>query len=144
MDWNRGGRKLVRGTRQPRKQRKHRYNAPLHERQKLVGAPLSPDLRAKLKARALPVRRGDRVKVLSGKFRGLQGKVVRVDLSSLKVWVENAVIRKTGGREEFYPLHPSTLLITEAVDRKGPAPAPAPAAKPAAPAPAAAAAPSPF
>jgi hypothetical protein len=67
-----------------------------------------------------------------------------VDLSSLKVWVENAVIRKTGGREEFYPLHPSTLLITEAVDRKGPAPAPAPAAKPAAPTPAAAAAPSPF
>lgn len=118
MEWTRGGRKYVGDTRQPRKQRKLRYTAPLHLRQKMVSAPLSPDLRTKMKLRSVPVRTGDKVKVLVGKFRGVQGKVVRVDLSKLKIFVENAVIKRTGGREEFYPLHPSTVLIMEAVDRK--------------------------
>jgi large subunit ribosomal protein L24 len=138
MEWKRGQRKFVDATRQPRKQRLHAYKAPLHERQRMVSAPLAPDLRKKFNRRSLPLRSGDKVKVLSGKFRGLQGKVVRVDLSTLKAHVENAIIKKTGGREEFYPLYPSTLLIVEAVERKDLAPA---AAKPAtAPAPAAPAA----
>lgn len=118
MEWKRGEKKWVEATRQPRKQRGRLYRAPLHLRQKLVSAPLVSELREKFKARSLAVRKGDKVKVLVGKFRGVQGKVVRVDLRAGKVWVENAITRKMGGREEFFPLHPSTLLIMEAVERR--------------------------
>ncbi|MCX6675337.1 MAG: 60S ribosomal protein L26, partial [Methanothrix sp.] len=36
---------------QPRKQRKERYNAPLHKRQKYMHSPLSKALREELKKR---------------------------------------------------------------------------------------------
>ena len=45
-------------TKQPRKQRKERYTAPLHKRQKYVHAPLSKALREELKKRNAQLRKG--------------------------------------------------------------------------------------
>ncbi|MCD6381372.1 MAG: 50S ribosomal protein L24, partial [Candidatus Aenigmarchaeota archaeon] len=57
-------------SKEPRKQRKYRYNAPLHIRQKLVSAHLTKELRNELGIRSLPVRKNDRVKIMRGKFKG--------------------------------------------------------------------------
>ncbi|HOV52389.1 MAG TPA: 50S ribosomal protein L24, partial [Methanothrix sp.] len=46
---------------QPRKQRKERYTAPLHRRQKYMHAPLSKALREELKKRSAELRKGDTV-----------------------------------------------------------------------------------
>ena len=101
---------------QPRKQRRFRFRAPLHVRQKMVAAHLSKELREEFKRRSLPVRKGDKVRILRGKFKGKEGVVARVDLRRLKVFVEGIAQKKADGSEVLFPLDPSNLLIIE-VDR---------------------------
>lgn len=98
-------------SRQPRKQRKYRHNAPLHRRQKMMSAHLAKDLRQQYKRRSLPLRKGDEVKVLRGEFKGLYGKVEKIDLQNLKVKIENVKRRKASGEEVAVSIDPSNLLV---------------------------------
>lgn len=98
----------------PRKQRKFLYTAPLHRRQKLVSAHLSKELRAQLKKRSLPLRKGDEVKIMRGKFSGKTGKVAEVDLKKLKIFIDGVTRKKADGKEVKIPFRPSNLLITRA------------------------------
>ncbi len=100
-------------SRQPRKQRRAYFNAPLHARQKLVSAPLSPELREKYGVRSLPVREGDKVRIMRGDFRGHEGKVVKVDLKRVRVYIDGVTIKKAGGDTVFKPIHPSKIMIVE-------------------------------
>ncbi len=99
---------------QPRKQRKALFNAPLHQRQKLVSSNLVKKLREEFGRRSLAVRKGDKVRIMRGEFRGLIGGVKEVDLKALKVTVEKLVRKKVDGTEVLVPLHPSNLQIIEA------------------------------
>ncbi len=101
------------GSKLPRKQRKFRYNAPLHLRHKFISVTLSKDLRKKHGIRNIPVRVGDKVKVMKGNYSDSTGKVERVDLRSTKVFVENVQKTKADGTKVFYPLSPSNLMITD-------------------------------
>jgi len=98
-------------SRQPRKQRRAYYNAPLHKRQKLMSAPLSRELREKYGVRNLPVRKGDKVRILRGDFRGHEGEVVEVDLKSYRIYIDGVTIKKADGTPVFRPIHPSNVLI---------------------------------
>lgn len=105
-------------SRKPRTQRKFRYTAPLHLRKNFVHVHLSKDLRAKVKKRAIQVKKGDKVKILRGKFKGKEGKVAKVILSDAKIFVEGITLKKANGKEAFYPIDPSNAMITEMVERK--------------------------
>ncbi len=100
---------------QPRKQRKFRYNAPLHQRRKMVAVHLSKDLKAKLGTarRSVPVHKGDKVKLMRGARKGFTGKVVEVELSDLKVYVEGLSQKNAKGLEKLFPVDPSNLLLLE-------------------------------
>jgi large subunit ribosomal protein L24 len=100
---------------QPRKQRKFRYNAPMHARRKMVSVHLSKELRAKLGTgkRNIAVRKGDRVKVMCGERKSHAGKVMEVDLSTLKIYVEGASERNAKGVEKLVPIDPSNLMLIE-------------------------------
>src|SRR3989338_7175483 len=98
---------------QRRKQRKYRYNAPLHIKQKFVRAHFSKELRKKYNKRSMGLRKGDNVKVMRGEFRGKQGKVEEVNLRKTWVYVSGMEVSKKDGTKTRYPLHPSNLLITE-------------------------------
>lgn len=100
-------------SKQPRKQRKAYFNAPLHARQKLMSAPLSPELREKYGVRSLPIRVGDKVRVMRGDFKGHEGKVVKIDLKRYRIYVDGVVIKKATGDTVFRPLHPSKVMIIE-------------------------------
>jgi len=100
-------------TRQPRKKRREFANAPLHYRRRFVAAHLSRELREKFGRRSLPVNKGDRVRIMKGKFSGLAGKVVGVDLGRGVIRVEGAVVKKQAGKEVFVPVRPSTTVIIE-------------------------------
>jgi len=102
-------------SKKPRKQRKALYKAPLHKRHKLLSAHLSKDLIKKWKRRSLPVRKGDEVKIMRGKFKGTIGKISKVDLKRLKIYIENVKRRKVSGEEVHVSLHPSNLLILNPV-----------------------------
>lgn len=96
---------------QKRKQRKYLYKAPLNIKHKMLGAPLSKELRAIYKTRTVTVRTGDTVKVKVGQFKGKVGKITKVTLKNLKVYVEGAIIKRNDGTEGMYPIVPSNLEI---------------------------------
>lgn len=102
----------------PRKQRLARYNAPLHVRQKQVAAHLAKDLRATQKKRSLPVRKGDTVKVMRGRFSGRTGKVIGVNLSARTVSIEGVNVKKQSGKEIPAVIDPSNVMITQLSERK--------------------------
>ncbi|MFZ2070736.1 MAG: 50S ribosomal protein L24 [Halobacteriota archaeon] len=99
-------------SKQPRKQRKARYDAPLHIRHKFMSASLSDELRDKYGKRSFPVRKGDTVKVMRGDDKGTVGKVRSVDLKREKIIVEGVVIARSDLSEVPRPLHPSNVMIT--------------------------------
>ncbi len=104
---------MARQSAKPRKQRKRLYNAPLHRLVKLMSAHLSPELKEKYKRRSLPVRAGDKVKILRGDFKGVEGKVVRVDRERQMIYVENVTLKKADGTTVNRPIHVSNVMITE-------------------------------
>src|SRR3990170_2080248 len=103
----------------PRVQRKRAAEAPLHRRRIAASSHLSPAMHEKAKARlprALPVRKGDTVRVMRGSFRGREGKVVSVDRVDGSVVVEGITIEKTDEKKVPRPIHASNLMITKLDD----------------------------
>lgn len=96
---------------QPRKQRLAFYRAPLHRRHRFLSAPLSRELRGKYKTRSLPVRKGDRVKVVQGDFKKLEGDVLGVDTKRCLIRIEGVVITKADGRQTTRPIAPSKVVL---------------------------------
>ena len=102
-------------TKKPNKQRRMLFGAALHKRHKVLSAHLSRTLIEKYKKRSLPVRKGDEVKVMRGQHRGATGKISRVDLKRLKVYIDSIKRKKVSGAEVSIPFHPSNLLILNPV-----------------------------
>jgi large subunit ribosomal protein L24 len=96
----------------PSKQRKMLYQAPDHIRYKFFAAPVSPELRKSHGAKALPVRKGDTVRVMRGDHKGLEGKVTRVDRKKYRIFIEGLTREKVDGTTTFVPIHPSKVMIT--------------------------------
>ncbi|MEM5778515.1 MAG: 50S ribosomal protein L24 [Candidatus Aenigmatarchaeota archaeon] len=102
-------------SKKPSKQRKAMYQAPLHLRHKFLSVHLSKELRKQWKRRSLSLRKGDEVKVMRGKFKGIVGKVAKINLKKLKVYIENVKRKKVSGQEVYVPIHPSNLLLINPV-----------------------------
>ena len=100
-------------SKQPRKQRKYRYNAALHTRSKFINVHCSKELAKKHDLKRTRVRVGDKVKVMRGKFKGKEGKVELVDLKKSRVLITGIEALKKDGSKSRPPLHASNLLITE-------------------------------
>lgn len=100
-------------SKQPRKQRKYRRNAPLHVKQKFVSAHLSKDLRKKYNKRSMNLRKGDSIKIARGQFKNKSGKIDEVMIKKTSVYVSGVELVKRDGTKSRYPIHPSNLIITE-------------------------------
>ncbi len=98
---------------QPRKQRKYRYNAPLHIKKKLVSSHLSKELIKKYNKRSITLITGDKVEILRGNFKGKTGTVEKVDRKDLKAYITGIETAKKDGSKTKYPIDPSNLIITE-------------------------------
>jgi large subunit ribosomal protein L24 len=98
-------------SKNPGKQRKRLFNAPAHIRHKLMAAPLSTELFAQKGVKALPVRKGDTVRIMRGDHKGFEGKVSTVDLKHYRVYLEGLTREKVDGSTVFVALHPSKIQI---------------------------------
>jgi len=105
--------KTWKSSKQPRKQRKYRANAPLHIRNKMMRAPLSKELQKKYKIGNITARVGDRIKVQKGKYKGKLGKITRRDLKNYKIFLKEAEVQKKDGTSYPYPISPSNVIILE-------------------------------
>ncbi|MFB6282057.1 MAG: 50S ribosomal protein L24 [Haloferacaceae archaeon] len=100
-------------TRQPRKQRKRRREAPLHERHRHVRATLADDLREEYGQRNARVNAGDTVEVMRGDFAGETGEVIAVNLDDETIHVEEVTVESADGEEVPRPLDASNVRVTD-------------------------------
>lgn len=98
---------------QPRKQRKYIAKAPLHLKHKLLAANLNKEIRKKYQRRSFPLRKGDTVRIMRGKFSGKTGKIAEVDLRRTRVSIEGVQRQKKDGTKIAVYFHPSKLQIQE-------------------------------
>jgi large subunit ribosomal protein L24 len=101
------------GSKQPRKQRKYRYNAPFHLRHKMLSANLSKELRKKYGKRNFPLKKNDEVRIMIGEFKNKKGKIEKVELKRLKVSVGGINKTKKDGSKVPVLFDPSNLQILE-------------------------------
>jgi len=106
----------LRASAKPRKQRL--LLRKLSRKGKLLHAPLSEELRKRLKKRSLRVRKGDRVRIMRGDFKGLEGEVLSVDTKKGRIRVQGASIRKADGVEVSMPIHASNVMIIKLMEDK--------------------------
>jgi large subunit ribosomal protein L24 len=98
-----------------RKQRRAKVDAPLHKRRRMVAAHLDSPLIREYSIRAVPVRKGDTVKVVRGSsdIKGTENKVASIDLKNYKIIIENITIPKADGTQTERPVDPSDVIITK-------------------------------
>jgi large subunit ribosomal protein L24 len=98
---------------QPRKQKKFRFNAPKHIKSTFIASHLSKELKQKYNKRSVRVKKGDRVKVQRGQFKGKNGKIDRIDVKKERIYVAGIELQKKDGSKSFYGIHPSNLIVQE-------------------------------
>ena len=105
--------KAWKSSKNPGKQRKYRIKSPLHIKRKLLSAHLSKELRKRYGKRNIVLRKGDKVKVLSGQFKKHENKVEIINITKSRIFVNGIEITKKDGSKKQVAIHPSNLMITE-------------------------------
>lgn len=105
--------KSWKSSKKPKKQRKYRAKAPLHIKQKFIHIHLSKDLKTKFNTRSLMPKKGDKVKVVRGEYKGKMAKINKIDLKRSKVFIEGIEVVKKDGNKSFVPFDPSNLILME-------------------------------
>lgn len=94
-----------------RKQRKFRFNAPLHTRHKLMTSQVSEEVKKKHGMKKIPVRKGDEVRIMIGKFRGKTGKVKDINTKKLRLTIDKIQNQKKDGTKVDVYFNPSNIQI---------------------------------
>ncbi|MFW9918381.1 MAG: 50S ribosomal protein L24 [Candidatus Thorarchaeota archaeon] len=97
----------------PRKQRNLIHKSPIHSHKKMLKCRLDEFLREEYSMRSLVPKQGDLVRIMRGQFRDTEGKIVQVDYSKIRVYVDSATTTKSDGKEAQIPLHPSNLMLVK-------------------------------
>jgi large subunit ribosomal protein L24 len=98
--------------RSPRRQRKALFTADTFERRRRMTVPLSRELRSRFGRRAMPVRKGDTVRVLSGSFVGREERVARINRRDYAVTLDNVTLKTADEKLKPLELRPGHLVIT--------------------------------
>ena len=96
----------------PRRQRKALYTAHTFERRARMTVPLSRELKARFHRRAVPVRKGDTVRVLSGSFVGREERVAKVNRRDYSVTLDNVTLKMADEKLKPLALRTNHLVIT--------------------------------
>lgn len=74
---------------------------------------LSKALSGKYKTRSMGVISGDMVIIMRGNFRGVEGKVTKVNYKKTFINIEGVTTEKANGDTIFVPIPPSKVMITK-------------------------------
>merc|ERR1711918_210719 len=89
------------------------FQASSVERQKLMSAPLSKELRAKYNVRSLPIRKDDEVSIVRGHYHDREGKVTQVYRKKWVIHIERVTRDKANGQTVNIGIRPSKVVITK-------------------------------
>lgn len=82
-----------------------------HERDKMLGAVLEDSLRSQYKRKSLRVVKGDSVKVVRGEYKGVEGKVEKVNTENATIQIEGIQRDKIKGGQVKIPIHSSNVIV---------------------------------
>ena len=88
------------------------YRATMQTRSKQVASPLSKDLRQKYGKRSVRVVIGDTVKIITGEFKGVDGKVEKVSPESNSIAIAGIKKEKTKGDKFDVYIQSSNVVVT--------------------------------
>ncbi|MGI0054278.1 MAG: 50S ribosomal protein L24 [Thermoplasmata archaeon] len=95
----------------PRKQRRMLYEADTTRRRRLMSVPLSKELRGRFHRRALPLRKGDTVRILKGSYVGREERVAKVDRRGLSVTLDNVTSKTGESKSTPLPVRTGSLIL---------------------------------
>ncbi|MDQ3884943.1 MAG: 50S ribosomal protein L24 [Thermoproteota archaeon] len=84
---------------------------PKHKRDKMVGAVLEDGLRKQYQKKTIRVIKGDSVRVIRGEYKGVEGKVDRVDTEHATFHIEGIQKEKIRGGQVKVPIHSSKVMV---------------------------------
>src|SRR5512136_1134669 len=83
------------------------------KKQRRMRAGLSKDLRSEYRVRGSSLRKGDTIRIDNGDYKGHEGKISSIDLTSLKITVEGVQMSKMDGTKKNVFVSPSQVTITK-------------------------------
>lgn len=84
---------------------------PKHQRDKMVGAVLEDSLRKQYGRKNIRVVRGDSVRVMRGEYKGVEGKVEKVNTEHATFHIEGVQREKIRGGQVKVPIHSSNVMV---------------------------------
>jgi len=103
---------VKKGARKPSTVRRNMYNSPNHKKRKYISAPLSPNLRVEYGTRSMPVRVNDTVSITKGDRKLAEGRVLRVNMKDLKIYIEGVTRTRQDGSTVQIPIRAENVMIT--------------------------------
>ncbi len=105
-------------SKKPVKQRNALRNVKNHQVSKLFTVPLDEGLQIEHGVKRMPLRVGDSVRIISGEFEGIEGKLLSIDKKTRKVTIEEATLQKRDGSNYYVPIAVSKLILTKFEEKK--------------------------
>src|SRR5215212_9422835 len=84
---------------------------PKHQRDKMVGAVLEDSLRKQYGRKNMRVVKGDSVRVMRGEYKGVEGKVEKVNTENATFHIEGVQREKIRGGQVKVPIHSSNVMV---------------------------------
>jgi large subunit ribosomal protein L24 len=84
---------------------------PKHKRDKMVGAVLEDSLRKQYGRKNIRVVKGDSVRVMRGEYKGVEGKVEKVNNERATFHIEGIQREKIRGGQVKVPIHSSNVMV---------------------------------
>src|SRR5919199_1372725 len=87
-------------------------HVPKHQRDRMIGARLDDALRSQYRPRNIRVVEGDTVKVMRGEYKGVEGKVEKINTERGTLQIEGISREKIKGGQVKVAIHSSNVMVT--------------------------------
>jgi large subunit ribosomal protein L24 len=84
---------------------------PKHKRDKMVGAVLEDSLRKQYGKKNIRVIKGDSIRVMRGEYKGVEGKVEKVNTEHATFHIEGIQREKIRGGQVKVPIHSTNVMV---------------------------------
>lgn len=105
-------------SKKPTKQRNALRKVMNHQVSKLFTIKLDDALMGEYGIKRLTLRKGDSVRVISGEFDGIEGKILSLNKKTRRVTIEECTLEKKDGSNYYVPISVSKLVLTKLVTEK--------------------------
>jgi large subunit ribosomal protein L24 len=84
---------------------------PKHKRDRMIGAVLEESLRKQYGRKNIRMVKGDSVRVMRGEYKGVEGKVEKVNTEHATLHIEGIQREKIRGGQVKVPIHSSNVMV---------------------------------